>query len=61
MTHNKRDIHEMDAAEIPEYYVYESLARSLLPAIQKYYESDEGKQAFAEWQAAQTADNKEKI
>ena len=60
MTHNKSDIHEMDAAEIPEY-VYESLARSLLPAIQKYPESDEGKQAFSEWQAAQTADNKEKI
>lgn len=59
MTHNKSDIHEMDAAEIPEY-VYESLARSLLPTVQKYYESDEGKQAFAEWQAAQTADNKEK-
>ena len=35
--------------------------RPLLPTIQKYYESDEGKQAFAEWQAAQTADNKEKI
>ena len=60
MTHNKSEIHEMDAAEIPEY-IYESLARSLLPTIQKYYESDEGKQAFAEWQAAQTADNKEKI
>ena len=59
MTHNKSDIHEMDAAEIPEY-VYESLARSLLPTVQKYYESDEGKQAFAEWQAAQTAVNKEK-
>lgn len=59
MTHNKSDIHEMDAAEIPEY-VYESLVRSLLPTIQKYYESDEDKQAFAEWQAAQTADNKEK-
>ena len=60
MTHNKSDIHEMNATEIPEY-VYESLARSLLPTIQKYYESDEGKLSFAEWQAAQTADNKEKI
>lgn len=38
----------MDATEISEY-VYESLAGSLLPAIQKYYESDEGKQAFVEW------------
>ena len=28
----------MDAAEIPEY-VFESLARNLLPVIQKYYES----------------------
>ena len=32
----------MDAAEIPEY-VFESLARSLLPVIQKYYESEGGK------------------
>ena len=39
---------EVDTAEIPEY-VFESLARSLLPVIRKYYESDEGKQAFAEW------------
>lgn len=31
----------MDATEIPEY-VFESLARSLLPVIQKYYESEEG-------------------
>ena len=40
----------MDAAEIPEY-VFESLARSLLPLIQKYYESGDGKKAFAEWKA----------
>ena len=32
----------MDATEIPEY-VFESLARSLLPVIQKYYESEGGK------------------
>ncbi len=31
----------VDAAEIPEY-VFESLARSLLPVIQKYYESEVG-------------------
>ena len=35
---------------IPEY-VFESLARSLLPVIQKYYESEGGKKAFAEWKA----------
>ena len=42
--------YSMDAAEVPEY-VFESLARSLLPAIQKYYESQDGKKAFAEWKA----------
>ena len=40
----------VDAAEIPEY-VFESLARNLLPVIQKYYESEDGKKAFAEWKA----------
>ena len=40
----------VDAAEIPEY-VFESLARSLLPVIQKYYESEDDKKAFAEWKA----------
>ena len=40
----------VDAAEITEN-VFESLARSLLPVIQKYYESEGGKKAFAEWKA----------
>ena len=40
----------MDAAEIPEY-AFKSLARSLLPVIQKYYESEDGKKVFAEWKA----------
>ena len=40
----------VDATEIPEY-VFESLARSLLPVIQKCYESEGGKKAFAEWKA----------
>ena len=40
----------VDATEIPEY-VFESLARSLLPVIQKYYESEDDKKAFAEWKA----------
>lgn len=40
----------VDATEIPKY-VFESLARSLLPVIQKYYESEGGKKAFAEWKA----------
>ena len=45
---NCYDVNDVNAAEIPEF-VYESLARSLLPVIQKYCESDEGKRAFAEW------------
>lgn len=40
----------VDAAEITEN-VFESLARSLLPVIQKYYESEDGKKVFAEWKA----------
>ena len=44
----------VDAAEIPEY-VFETLARSLLPVIQKYYESEDGKNAFAEWKATKQA------
>jgi len=42
--------HSMDVAKIPEY-VFESLARNLLPVIQKYYESEDGKKVFAEWKA----------
>lgn len=40
----------VDVAEITEY-VFESLARSLLPVIQEYYESEDGKKAFADWKA----------
>ena len=29
----------------------EALARCLIPAIRSFYESEEGKAAFAEWQA----------
>ena len=47
----------VDEAEIPEY-VFESLARSLLPIIQKYYESEDGKKAFAEWKATKQASNR---
>ncbi|MDL2218638.1 hypothetical protein LJC27_08295 [Christensenellaceae bacterium OttesenSCG-928-M15] len=41
----KKDSSGMD---IPDY-VFESLARCLLPKMQQYYESEEGKQALAEW------------
>ncbi len=35
-------------SEIPKHEL-ESLARVLLPEIQKYFESDEGKREFEEW------------
>lgn len=41
--------------DIPNY-AFESIARSLLPIIQKYYESDEGKQALAEWEVKHKQD-----
>lgn len=31
----------------------EMLARNLLPAIQKFFETDEGKREFEEWKARQ--------
>lgn len=40
----------VDATQIPEY-VFESLARSLLPLIQKYYSSEDSKKVLAEWKA----------
>ena len=48
---------------IPEYEM-ESLARILLPVIQEYLASEEGKRDYAEWQAckkdsAQSTPNKE--
>ena len=37
---------------IPDY-VFESLARCALPIIQAYYESEEGRKAYEEWNAKQ--------
>ena len=39
--------------DIPDYQ-YESLARCLLPKIQKYYESEEGKKDLAMYRAEQS-------
>ena len=52
---NCYDVNDVNSAEIPEF-VYESLARSLLPVIQKYYQSDESKRAFAEWKEKKEAE-----
>jgi hypothetical protein len=38
--------------EIPEY-AYQAMASCLLPIIQRYFETEEGKQAFNEWKAKQ--------
>jgi hypothetical protein len=46
-----------NAPEIPDH-VIESFARCILPAIQKYFESEEGQREFDEWKAEK--DNKEK-
>lgn len=35
---------------IPDFEI-DSLTRALLPAIQKLFETEEGKQEFEEWQA----------
>ena len=51
---NCYDVNYDNSAEITEF-VYESLARSLLPVIQKYYESDEGKRTFDEWKEKKEA------
>lgn len=50
-------MNNVNSDEIPEF-VYDSLARSLLPVIQKYYESDEGKRTFAEWKEKKEAAEK---
>ncbi len=42
--------------EIPEYAI-ESLARSLLPVIQAYYESEEGQKALEEWKEKNPENN----
>ncbi len=34
--------------EVPDHVV-ESFARCILPAIQKYFNSEEGQREFAEW------------
>ena len=38
---------------IPRHEI-EALARCLLPEIQKFFESDEGKREFEEWKQQQT-------
>lgn len=48
LTQRKKQYHP----KIPDYEL-EAIARCLLPDMQSYFESNEGKRAFAEWQAQQ--------
>lgn len=44
---------------IPRHEI-EALARCLLPEIQRFFESEDGKKEFAEWKRQQTENQKEK-
>ncbi len=46
----------METKDIPAYQ-FEALARCLLPEIQKFFESEEGKKEFAQWKEEQTSKN----
>jgi hypothetical protein len=48
----KENNDQQDDIELPQEIV-ESFARFLIPEIRKYYESEQGKREFAEWQARQ--------
>ena len=52
MTNYRQQSTKKYCPSIPKHSL-ESLARCLLPAIQEYFESEEGKRAFAEWEAQQ--------
>jgi len=44
---------------IPRHEI-EALARCLLPEIQKFFESEEGKKEFSQWKRQQAEEQKEK-
>lgn len=44
---------------IPQYEI-EALARCLLPEIQKFFESPEGKKEFEEWKAQRAKETEKK-
>jgi len=46
----KRNQKSNSGMDIPDYQL-EALARCLLPKIQQYYESEEGRKALAEYRA----------
>ncbi|MDL2232404.1 hypothetical protein LJC63_02330 [Ruminococcaceae bacterium OttesenSCG-928-L11] len=48
----KKGKHKDYGTGIPRYEI-ESIARTLLPEIQKYFQSEEGQREFAEWKERQ--------
>jgi hypothetical protein len=46
-----------DSKHIPQHEI-DSLARCLLPEIQKFFDSPEGKREFEEWQKIRKASEK---
>ena len=47
------------SAEIPQHAI-DALARCLLPEIQKFFETEEGKKEFEEWKQKQAKKRKER-
>lgn len=50
--HEREPPSKQPEIELPQELI-ESFARFLVPEIRKYYESEQGKRKFAEWQARQ--------
>jgi hypothetical protein len=48
---DKRDKHNSQNEIVLPQSVTESFARFLVPEIRKFYESEQGKREFAEWEA----------
>lgn len=44
--------------EIPDHAI-DSIARVLLPQIQRFFESEEGQRALAEWRAQRERENRD--
>jgi hypothetical protein len=49
ITTGKEGGNDKNKSGIPDHEI-EALARCFLPAIREYYETEEGKRAFAEWE-----------
>lgn len=52
MSNKKKESKTNSGMEIPDYAI-ERIARCMLPMIQQFYESEEGKQELNAWKATQ--------